>query len=98
VVRSFPINQSCFVIFDANGALLGRISTTSLRSKILDFYIEAKGTVDSLQYYARLNAYYFMLDSSHPNAQKIWKEMLFHTGQLKVAHLELERLHNEVGY
>jgi hypothetical protein len=37
-----------------------------------------------------------MLDSSHPNAQKIWKEILFHTGQLKVAHLELERLLNEV--
>jgi hypothetical protein len=96
VARSFPVNQSYFVIFDANGALLGRISSTSLRSKILDFYMGAKGMVDSLQYYARLNAYYFLLDSSHPNAQRTWQEMLFYTGQLKRAHLELERLYHEV--
>jgi hypothetical protein len=57
------------IIFDANGALLGRIPSTNLRSKILDFYIGAKGMVDSLQYYAHLNTYYFALGSGHPNLQ-----------------------------
>jgi hypothetical protein len=97
VARPFPINQSYFVIFDANGALLGRIpGDTSLRIKILDFYIGAKGMVDSLQYYARLNAYYFALGQGPPNTQKTWDEMLFYTGQLKRAHTELERLYKEV--
>jgi gas vesicle protein len=94
--RPFPVNQSYFVIFDASGALLGRIPDTSLRTKILDFYNGAKAMVDSLQHYTRLSAYYFTLDRNHPNAQKTWDEMLFYTGQLKRAHIELERLYKEV--
>ena len=96
VARPFPVNQSYFVIFDASGALVGRIPSTTLRSKILDFYIGAKGMVDSLQYYARLSAYYFALGPGHPNSEQTWKEMLFYTGQLKTAHSELDRLHKEV--
>jgi len=96
VARPFPVNQSYFVIFDASGALLGRIPDISLRSKILDFYIGAKGMVDSLQHYAHLSAYHFALGQGHPNAQKTWDEMLFYTGQLKRAHNELERLYKEV--
>jgi hypothetical protein len=97
VARPFSINQSYFVIFDANGALVGRIpGDTSLRSKILDFYIGAKGMVDSLQYYARLSAYYFALDQAHPNTKNAWDEILFYTGQLKQAHTGLERLYQEV--
>jgi hypothetical protein len=96
VACPFPSNQSYFIVFDANGALLGRIKSANLRSKILGFYVVAKGMVDGLQYYDRLNSYYFTLASDHPNAQKTWKEMLFYTEQLKRGHLELERLHAEV--
>jgi gamma-glutamyltranspeptidase len=96
VARPFPVNQSYFVIFDASGALVGRIPSTSLRSKILDFYFGAKAMVDSLQYYARLSAYYFALGQGHPNSAQTWNEMLFYSGQLKAAHSELERLYKEV--
>jgi hypothetical protein len=43
VARPFPVNQSYFVVFDANGALLGQIQSANLRTKILGFYIGAKG-------------------------------------------------------
>jgi len=62
--RTAPVPGQSIIFrlfFDANGALVGRIPDTSLRRKILDFYIGAKGMVDSLQYYAHLSAYYFAL-------------------------------------
>ena len=96
VARPFPVHQSYFVIFDASGGLLGRLPLGSLRSKILDFYFGAKAMVDSLQYYSSLRAYYFTLSQGHPNVVETWNEMLFYTEQLRLMHLELERLYNEV--
>jgi hypothetical protein len=94
--RAFPVRQSYFVIFDASGALVGRIPNPGLRSKILDFYIGAKSMVDSLQYYANLNAYYTTLQKDHPNILAIWEELKFYTQQLRKAHNELLRLHEDV--
>ncbi len=96
VARPFPVHQSYFVIFDASGGLLGRLPDGSLRSKILDFYFGAKAMVDSLQYYSNLSAYYFTLSQDHPNIGRTWTEMIFYTEQLRLMHLELERLHKEV--
>jgi len=96
IARAFPVHQSYFVVFDASGAVVGRIPSSGLGSKILNFYVTAKAMVDSLQYYANLRAYYFTLGPSHPNAQPTWREMLFYTGQLKQMHLELERRYGEL--
>jgi hypothetical protein len=86
IARPFPVRQSYFVIFDASGALVGRIPNPGLRSKILDFYVGAKSMVDSLQYYSTLNAYYRTLQQGHPNVVSTWGEMKFYTEQLKKAH------------
>jgi hypothetical protein len=94
--RPFPVHQSYFVIFDASGGLLGRLPVGGLRSKILDFYFGAKAMVDSLQYYSNLRAYYFTLIQGHPNVVATWNEILFYTEQLRLMHLELERLYKEV--
>jgi hypothetical protein len=94
--RAFPVHQSYFVVFDANGGLVGRIPSASLSRKILNFYVGAKSMIDSLQYYASLSGYYFTLEPSHPKAVPTFREMLFYTGQLRGAHLELERRYSEL--
>jgi len=96
VARPFPVRQSYFVIFDASGALVGRIPNPGLRSKILDFYIGAKSMVDSLQYYSNLDAYYKTLPQGHPKVGSTFTELTFYTGQLKRAHIELLKLHEDV--
>lgn len=94
--RAFPVRQSYFVIFDASGALVGRIPSFSLSRKILNFYGGAKAMVDSLQYYASLNGYYFTLEPNHPNGVRTWEEIVFYTRQLRQMHLELERRYGEL--
>ena len=94
--RAFPVHQSYFVVFDASGALVGRLPVLSLSRKILNFYVGAKAMVDSLQYYANLSAYYFTLGPNHPNAGPTYQEMVFYTGQLRQMHLELERRYAEL--
>jgi len=96
VARPFPVRQSYFVIFDASGALVGRIPNPGLRSKILDFYIGAKSMVDSLQYYSNLDAYYKTLPQGHSKVGSTFAELTFYTGQLKKAHIELQKLHVDV--
>lgn len=91
--KVFHASQNYFVIFNAAGALVGRIPCETLRSRIIDFYVGAKACVDSLQYYERLNDYYAAISDHNLRLEK-WQQILEYSKQLKTMNVEFSKLYN----
>jgi hypothetical protein len=89
----FRATQSYFVIFDAAGALVGRIPNQILRSKIIDFYVGAKACVDSLQYYEGLHVSHETITDYNQKADK-WREIIQYSKQLKIMSTEFSKLYD----
>jgi hypothetical protein len=89
----FHASQNYFVIFNAAGALVGRIPCETLRSRIIDFYVGAKACVDSLQYYERLNDYYAAISDHNLRLEK-WQQILEYSKQLKTMNVEFRKLYD----
>jgi hypothetical protein len=88
----FRANQRYFVIFDAAGALVGRIPDQILRSKIIDFYVGAKACVDSLQYYEGLHASHETISEYNQKNEK-WRQIIQYSNQLKTMNVEFGKLY-----
>jgi len=89
----FHASQNYFVIFNAAGALVGRIPCETLRSRIIDFYVGAKACVDPLQYYERLNDYYAAISDHNLRLEK-WQQILEYSKQLKTMNVEFRKLYD----
>jgi hypothetical protein len=90
-----PISQNYFVIFDAAAAQVGRIPNQTLRSKIIEFYLSAKGLVDSLKHYEGLRASYEMI-AEHDQKIEKWQEIIQYSRQLRTMTDELSKLYPEL--
>jgi hypothetical protein len=66
--RVFPVHQNYFVVFDSGASLIGRVQDMQLRERIISTYVDAKGFVDSLQYYKQLVAEYDAIPEPTPTA------------------------------